>query len=207
MKHFNRTVRDRLLVALVPVLLSAVAAVQIYLVDRNDLSRWKGGGFGMFTTVDSPSARVFFFYLSTSDGEIPVMVPRDLAKLSHKARVMPTAERITVLAQRLQAGTWIPLTMVSASQHYLDLLKSAGPGYDQSADDISYQAASGVPHLDFDELQLVRMLEEDEPIPQDTPLEVSGVRVEVWRYRFDREELVLRAEKIAQAFSRGQTGG
>ena len=88
-----------------------------------------------------------------------------------------------------------------------DLLKSAGPGYDQSADDISYQAASGVPHVDFDELQLVRMLEEDEPIPQDTPLEVSGVRVEVWRYRFDREELVLRAEKIAQAFSRGQTGG
>ena len=39
------------------VLLVVVAALQIVLAVRRDLTPWKGGGFGMFATVDSPSVR------------------------------------------------------------------------------------------------------------------------------------------------------
>lgn len=42
---------------LVPGLVLAIALVQSTLVLTQELSPWKGGGFGMFSTVDSPSMR------------------------------------------------------------------------------------------------------------------------------------------------------
>ena len=40
-----------------PLVLILIACLQIYLTQTQELSRWKGGGFGMFSTLDSPSAR------------------------------------------------------------------------------------------------------------------------------------------------------
>jgi hypothetical protein len=52
-------------------------------------------------------------------------------------------------------------------------------------------------------MKLVRMLGEDEGPSDDKPLVVTGARVEVWRYVFDREGLALRARKIAEHASPG----
>lgn len=193
--------RDTLLILFVPVLLCVVAAVQLYFVDSRALSRWKGGGFGMFTTVDSPSARFLRVYLISDTGEVPVLIPRELKKLSQKVRVMPSKERMGELTNKLREGTWVPLTMVSATQHYQDLLRAAGSEYQDSADDIQYQAKNSVPYIDFEQIQLVRMLGEDEPFTTDKPLKIKAVRLEVWKYSFDRKELVLNASKIAQVSS------
>ena len=42
---------------LVPIILCGVAVAQMVLAQTVDLSSWKGGGFGMFASVDSPSMR------------------------------------------------------------------------------------------------------------------------------------------------------
>jgi len=193
--------RDTFLILVVPVLLCVVAAVQLYLVDSRSLSRWKGGGFGMFTTVDSPSARFLRVYLISETGEVPVLIPRKLRKLSHKVRVMPSKERLMKLSEKLREGTWVHLTMVSATQHYQNQLRAAGKEFQDSADNIQYQIQDSTPYIDFEQLQLVRMLGEDEPLTTDKQLKVTGVRVEVWKYLFDREELVLRASKITHIAS------
>lgn len=35
-----------------PILVASVAIVQVYKVETSDLSRWKGGGFGMYTSIN-----------------------------------------------------------------------------------------------------------------------------------------------------------
>jgi len=195
--------RDTLLLLAVPALLCAVAAAQLYLVEHRSLSRWKGGGFGMFSTVDSPSARFLRVYLMSDSGEVPVLIPSEVRELSQKVRVMPSKQRLEELADTLRNGTWVHLSVVSAAQHYHDLLRAAGEQYQDSADDIQFQTQDGPARIDFKEMQLVRMLGKDEGPPDDEPLVVTGARVEVWRYFFDREALVLRALKIAEHASLG----
>lgn len=195
--------RDTILILVVPALMFAMAAVQLYLVDNRSLSRWKGGGFGMFTTVDSPSARFLRVYLMSDSGEVPVLIPSELRKLSQKVRVMPSKPRLEELTGALRNGTWVHLTIVSASQHYHDLLRAAGEEYQDSADDIQFQTQDSPTSIDFEKMQLVRMLGPDERLSDDKPFKVTGARVEVWRYLFDREALVLRASKITEHSSVG----
>jgi hypothetical protein len=67
-----------------PVVLILIACLQLHLVHNGDLSRWKGGGFGMFSTLDSPSARFLRISLITPDGEFPVVVPSYLIELERR---------------------------------------------------------------------------------------------------------------------------
>ena len=46
---------------LAPALLVAVASTQIALSRTFDLTAWKGGGFGMFSTLDHAGYRVVVF--------------------------------------------------------------------------------------------------------------------------------------------------
>ncbi len=83
-------------------LLTIVACRQIYLAKTQNLRPWKGGGFGMFSTVDR---RFFRSYLITDAGDaLPVETPGSpLAGLSLSA---PTSERLARLARELRASTW-----------------------------------------------------------------------------------------------------
>ena len=192
----SSVIRDRALVAAVPLLLCAVAATQLYLVNTHDLSRWKGGGFGMFTTVDSPSSRFLRVYLDTPDGEVPVLIPPDLRKLAQKTRVLPSDARMTELMDALREGTWVYLSMVSALQHYRQLLAISARDRGDLVDDIRYSSRDDIGAVDFRRMRLARMLDEDEHPLDQQPIAVRGVRLEVWQYRFDREELMLRARKV-----------
>ena len=53
----------------VPILLMVVALRQITLVFTIDLTPWKGGGFGMFSSIDRPSNRVIEVRGLTATGE------------------------------------------------------------------------------------------------------------------------------------------
>jgi hypothetical protein len=53
---------------LVPGILVAVAVGQLFLVSFRELSPWKGGGFGMFASVDAPSMRVVSCEARTREG-------------------------------------------------------------------------------------------------------------------------------------------
>ena len=50
-----------------PLLLVLVAASQAFCVTQGKLSPWKGGGFGMFSTVDSPPSRRLSVQLTDID--------------------------------------------------------------------------------------------------------------------------------------------
>lgn len=49
--------RDKLLRTFTPFLLIAVAVLQLYLVYTKNLTPWKGGGFGMFASIDRMERR------------------------------------------------------------------------------------------------------------------------------------------------------
>lgn len=104
----SRSSRSRLL-ALVPVtLLFLVAAVQLNLVVHHELDPWKGGGFGMFSTIDNPSTRVLRVVAVTADGLVPLEMPSAVYAAERSARALPSEERLGRVAERLLDRTELP---------------------------------------------------------------------------------------------------
>ena len=97
-------------VFLAPVCLCAVAALHLYRVSACRQTPWKGGGFGMFSTVDSEDSR-FLRCRKTDVGcmsgsemhaesgqTAPIVIPRYLSREELRARVAPTPRRLAKLA-------------------------------------------------------------------------------------------------------------
>lgn len=129
----------RLCLYIAPCLLVAVVVIHLYYVHFYDLSPWKGGGFGMFSTVDRSKTRFIRCYLIGEKHDYPVEIPLSLRNLSMKVSSLPTEERISQLA--------IALNEVQFKERWL------------------YPA---------------------------------GVRVEVWRFRFDSSSQKLKARKFRE---------
>jgi hypothetical protein len=94
------------------LLLLGVAAIQIYHAEVLDLTAWKGGGFGMFSTLDGRDNRRLIVTLvrrrSDQEERQPAALPRTarVARLAKQARAMPSAERVQALADALAAQPW-----------------------------------------------------------------------------------------------------
>ena len=61
------------------VLLLLISTAQIYFAKAKDLSPWKGGGFGMFSTIDTPDSRAVVAYWIGAGGK-RIEVDRSLYK-------------------------------------------------------------------------------------------------------------------------------
>jgi len=103
----HRTIDIRVLKYTAPALLTTLACIQLFLGLNFGLTPWKGGGFGMFSTVDSPEARTVRVYLETDDGALPTRVPSWLSSRRRYTRSLPTDFRIQGLAEELAAATWV----------------------------------------------------------------------------------------------------
>jgi hypothetical protein len=106
----QRARRDRLLSVLVPLVLVAVAATQVVVASTTDLTAWRGGGFGMFSTIDAHSTRFLRVTVDTHDGRsVAVHVPSLLAEdaevheelVDHRA--WPRQRTVDALATGLDA--------------------------------------------------------------------------------------------------------
>ena len=76
--------------AIIPVvILLIVAAVQIYLARTADLTPWKGGGFGMFSTTDSVANRFLRVYGSGPDHSEELLLEGKLVDLAAKVQAFP----------------------------------------------------------------------------------------------------------------------
>lgn len=191
-------------VALVPaIVLAAVAVGQMVVARTSDLSPWKGGGFGMFSTIDSPGARVLRAFLVRGGEEIPVRVPGALRELASEVRTHPSQERLDELAESLAAGTWVPYSLVPPSEHFRQLrsqyrvdrgLTSAAP--ETPTSDYSLQTAAFFDRA-FEELGMLRMLGEDELSAEVEPFD--SVHLEVWRLTLDRPGRALVLRRIRSA--------
>lgn len=185
------------------LVLAAVAVGQMVVAWSSDLSPWKGGGFGMFSTIDSPGARVVRAYLVRGDEQIPVTIPDSLRELEMETRTHPTPERLGALATRLAAGTWVRYRLVPPSEHFRQLRSRFRSERGLGPDEIviptgagSLAAAAFFDRL-FEELGMLRMLSDEESPPEAEPFDAA--RVEVWRLTLDRpgRQLLLRRLRTA----------
>lgn len=87
--------------------LALVACGQIYLAETRDLTAWKGGGFGMFSTLDGRDNRRLIITLVRGNGaeqrRVHAELPKDekIRLLAERARALPTRERLQELGRAL----------------------------------------------------------------------------------------------------------
>jgi hypothetical protein len=99
----------RVLVACIPsALLCVVALHHAYRVSQEGLTPWKGGGFGMFSTVDSQAERFVRLSVTTEAGEtLAVPIPDEYRRQVDRARLLPWAPATAALAADLLGQAWV----------------------------------------------------------------------------------------------------
>lgn len=79
--------------------LIAMLGVHLTLRTNDDLSPWKGGGFAMFSTVDSPGMRTVAVWADVAGVDERVSLVGAWDDASRELRALPTAARTTALAR------------------------------------------------------------------------------------------------------------
>ena len=88
--------------ALLPVaLLLAIACGQVMLARTGDLSPWKGGGFGMFSTTDDGGRRQVRVFVSAAERSEEIAIAPSLEDAARRAAVLPRDAQLTQLARRV----------------------------------------------------------------------------------------------------------
>jgi len=72
-----------------PLLLTVVALVQIVLARTADLTAWKGGGFGMFSTLDHGAYRGVDIVIDAPDRSESLEIPPSLEIAAARAAAFP----------------------------------------------------------------------------------------------------------------------
>ena len=85
------------------ILLIAVAMGQIVLVRAFDLTPWKGGGFGMFATLDHAAFRRVDIVVDAPDRSEALEVPPSLELIEARAASFPAPWLLTKLAEGVAA--------------------------------------------------------------------------------------------------------
>ena len=93
----------RTLTALPAILLVAVAAVQMTLATTAGLSPWKGGGFGMFASVDGLPFRWLRIYLTAPERSEELAVPPSLEDDARRVLTWPHERALDRLARAVVA--------------------------------------------------------------------------------------------------------
>lgn len=195
-----------------PLLLCAIACLQIYLAMTKSLSPWKGGGFGMFSTVDSPDARFLRIYLVNGNEETAVLLPDHLKKLGREVQTIPSAALASDLARRLADGTWTPYRMTDPVRHYQNTQSDsetlgglAGPSDAVPNNSNSADVVKTLPDGQIVFPKLLRMREKGAPASKgEEAVAFQRVRVEVWRYSFDVASSQLKAAKYLEVTADAQ---
>jgi len=184
-------------VAIAPVCLLLVAGWHLLRVWTVHQTPWKGGGFGMFSTVDSESARFLRCYLVTAEGRWPLPAPPALDKTVAELRAAPTAAGVQALAVRLAGQPWRWRDAREGQE--VRAIHERG-GRDVSAAMLR-EARHAPAEAAFE--PLVGSQHVLEPLPLDAPAAASlpalRVEVECWQCRFDRGAARLAARHLFTA--------
>ena len=160
-----------------PILLVVVLVLHISLRASADLTPWKGGGFGMFSTVDSPGTRLLRVELRGDSGTFLVGVPERYKQQASEVKAAPSPERLERLATLLAEETWAIPRLPGADGEP----RSAE---DRALDDLAMQTMAQL--LPVDAVKAVSMANYD-PATQQL-LRVQDVEVSVWRVAADQDE-------------------
>jgi len=145
-----------------PILLVLVAVIQNVVAHTTTLTPWKGGGFGMFSTVDDPDARWVRCYVVTNGREVAVEAPPSVARDLGVISALPTHRRLETLAGDLSRYRWV----------------NADFDRDPKGAPAACPPAGEPP--------VIRAWETGEREPKASEIApVDAIRVELWRLRFD----------------------
>lgn len=86
-----------------PLLLTVVAVTQIGLARRADLTAWKGGGFGMFATLDHGAYRGVDIVVDAPDRSEAIEIPPSLETAAARAAAFPAEWLLRQLAEGVAA--------------------------------------------------------------------------------------------------------
>jgi hypothetical protein len=96
-------VTQRWSAALPAVLLTIVATTQIVLTRVTMLSPWKGGGFGMFATLDGRPFRYARMFVRAPERSEELAVPASLEEFVASAEILPGDAQLDRLARAVVA--------------------------------------------------------------------------------------------------------
>lgn len=171
--------------ALASVCLLLVAGLHLYGVWNYRQTPWKGGGFGMFSTVDSENARYLRVTLTLEGEEHRVRVPDSLAKRAAVLRAAPTEATAFELADKLRALRWR-----RRGEYWAAVAAELPRERSVTANDLRQPIGSA-------EALQPGQGSDWEPVTAGEPgVKVTAARVEVLRHRFDAANSELRAEPI-----------
>src|SRR5262245_49145722 len=86
-----------------PVLLVVVALCQVALAKTVGLTPWKGGGFGMFSTLDHGAYRGVVAIVEAPDRSETLEIPPSLEELAARAAACPSSWLLGELARGIVA--------------------------------------------------------------------------------------------------------
>jgi hypothetical protein len=95
--------RRRIVIAAPAVLLCLIAAAQMILAHTADLSPWKGGGFGMFASIDSVPSRWVRLYVHAADRSEEIALPASLEDEADRVAAWPHRRALVRLAHAVAA--------------------------------------------------------------------------------------------------------
>lgn len=104
---------------IVPMVLVIIAGVQVITARIGTLTPWKGGGFGMFASIDRPENRYLFVNGTTADGDDYRIVvrfgefthPQPLtSEFENRALSFPRAAHLRQLAEAVLRSHLVPST-------------------------------------------------------------------------------------------------
>jgi hypothetical protein len=185
---------------LVPALLVCIACSQIVRAHTGTLSPWKGGGFGMFASMDAPGMRFFTVQALDRDGEACVVtvpfkgIGEDgpfTSTMGRFQKVIPTEGGLEKIGALLLDSEMVP-TSVNKDVSLREFM-AQNPW---ASDAISK-------NLERD-LIVYRPRRPTDIVGEQTGITgLSAVRLQNWRLRFDAKAARLRAEPIGEPIEMG----
>ncbi len=161
-----------------PALLVLIACLQLIISHQYNLSQWKGGGFGMFSTVDRPNARIFHAYFITENDTIKFDIPgnEQFDRLHEIAYTFPINSYLDQVLSELDQFDWFCLNQ-----------KKVKPDTDNWA----YCFTSTEM-----ELYALELGEDSHELSLFHQIDPAFIRIEVWRKRYHSNGSILEKSLI-----------
>lgn len=160
-----------------PVILVTVALIQIHESFFNNLTPWKGGGFGMFSSTKTPSSYFFRLRIKTEDGIFPAYIPSEYDVHIKKIRSQPSKRAVENLSFRIFNSHWID-TKNLPNNRIGESIKMRIEAYNE--EEIPRYISISDSHIKSD----VKKMSD------------YSVIMEVWRSHFNRRENELENKKL-----------
>ncbi len=186
---------------LVPGILVCVALTQITLSFAAGLTPWKGGGFGMFSSIDAAPMRTVRCEATTLEGETILIDPflAVSADREYNMRAMPGRGHLFVLGSSLLGMEFVPETIQDDAVN--SKLRSENP-------ELTKELGEDAP---TNARTLYRPVRGTDPEDAES-VALDSVRLQWWKVKYDSEKCLIWTKALGEEiemvrFQEGVTPG